>query len=233
MTSSTGRLWDSVVSDMDREVYRRAGFGRVGGIGQRPCLLVIDVQYRTMGESPKPILQALDDYPTSCGEYGWSAVANIAQLVGLFRRLGLPIIYPHIAPRSEREQGRFANKMPPAPQVKPRAYEIVEEVSPKEGDILLPKFFASAFYGTALASHLVRLGRDSVIVTGCTTSGCVRATVVDACMLDYRVVVPEDAVFDRVQTSHAVNLFDMASKYADVVPTTEAVKLVSAAIQPN
>ncbi|MDO8280075.1 MAG: isochorismatase family protein [Burkholderiaceae bacterium] len=222
------RPWDHVVSDIDREVYRRAGFGRSGGIGQRPCLLVIDVQYRTVGETSKPILQALDEYPTSCGEYGWAAVPQIAQLVGLFRRLRLPIIYPHIAPRSPREQGRFANKMPPAPQVTPRAFEIVEAVAPCDEDIVLPKFFASAFYGTALASHLVRLGRDSVVVTGCTTSGCVRATAVDACMLDYRVVVPEDAVFDRVQTSHAVNLFDMAGKYADVAPTAQVLAMVEA-----
>ena len=78
----------------------------------------------------------------------------------------------------------------------------------------------------------MRLGADSLVLTGCTTSGCVRATAVDACSLDYRIVVPEDAVYDRGQVSHAVNLFDIANKYADVVPTAEAVQMVEKAVQP-
>ena len=232
MSATAKRPWDGVVSEADLEVYRRAGFGRTGGLGKRPVLLVIDVQYRTVGNAPKPILESLQDYPTSCGEYGWRAVSQIEKLVQVFRRHKLPIIYPSIAPKTPRDMGRFANKMPSAPQDNPKAFEIVESIAPAPDDIILYKHFSSAFFGTALATHLVRLGADSLVLTGCTTSGCVRATAVDACSLDYRIVVPEDAVYDRGQVSHAVNLFDIANKYADVVPTAEAVQMVEKAVQP-
>jgi len=232
MSAIAKRPWDGVVSEADLEVYRKAGFGRTGGLGKRPVLLVIDVQYRTVGNTPKPILESLQDYPTSCGEYGWRAVSQIEKLVQVFRRHKLPIIYPSIAPKTPRDMGRFANKMPSAPQDNPKAFEIVESIAPAPDDIILYKHFSSAFFGTALATHLVRLGADSLVLTGCTTSGCVRATAVDACSLDYRIVVPEDAVYDRGQVSHAVNLFDIANKYADVVPTAEAVQMVEKAVQP-
>lgn len=230
MNAPARRPWDGIVDDADLEVYRRAGFGRSGGLGKRPVLLVIDVQYRTVGEAPRPILEAIREYPGSCGEAAWKAVAQIARLVRLFRARGLPILYPYIAPKTPRDMGRFANKMPSAPQDNPRAFQIVEDVAPASDDVLLAKHFASAFFGTALATHLVRAGADSVVVTGCTTSGCVRATVVDACSLDYRVVVPEDAVFDRGRVTHAVNLFDMAYKYADVMPTDDAIGLVESSL---
>ena len=232
MSATAKRPWDGVVSEADLEVYRKAGFGRTGGLGKRPVLLVIDVQYRTVGNTPKPILESLQDYPTSCGEYGWRAVSQIEKLVQVFRRHKLPIIYPSIAPKTPRDMGRFANKMPSAPQDNPKAFEIVESIAPAPDDIILYKHFSSAFFGTALATHLVRLGANSLVLTGCTTSGCVRATAVDACSLDYRIVVPEDAVYDRGQVSHAVNLFDIANKYADVVPTAEAVQIVEKAVQP-
>ena len=110
--------------------------------------------------------------------------------------------------------------------IPPEGYQFVREVAPRAGDICIPKFHASAFFGTALASYLVSLGVDSLVFTGCTTSGCVRGSVVDACSLNYKCVIPEDAVFDRSAVSHAVNLFDMASKYADVMPTADVVSLV-------
>jgi nicotinamidase-related amidase len=111
-----------------------------------------------------------------------------------------------------------------------RGYDFVAEVKPGPGDITIPKFQASAFHGTALTSYLVGLGVDTVVVTGCTTSGCVRATVVDACALNFKVVVPQDAVYDRSQMSHAVNLFDMSSKYADVLPADELAEQLRAKV---
>ena len=101
--------------------------------------------------------------------------------------------------------------------------EFVAEVAPREKDILLPKKHPSAFFGTPLASYLIEAGADTLVVTGCTTSGCVRGSVVDAFAYNFRVLVPQDAVYDRSATSHAVNLFDMASKYADVMPTDDAL----------
>jgi maleamate amidohydrolase len=201
------------------------------GIGRRPALLVIDVQYRSMGEQPLPIQEAILTLPTSCGEYGWRAVPHIARLVETFRQLNAPILYPYVAHKSAHNRGQFETKVPGVMDVPEQAYAFVAEVAPREGDITIPKFQASAFHGTALTSYLVSLGVDTVVVTGCTTSGCVRATVVDACALNFKVVVPQDAVYDRSQTSHAVNLFDMASKYADVTPTDTLVDLLKNKIE--
>ncbi|MSP98292.1 MAG: isochorismatase family protein [Betaproteobacteria bacterium] len=220
------RPWDGVVSEADLAVYRAAGFGQPAGLGKRPALLIIDVQYRTVGESPKPILEAIRQYPTACGEVGWKAVARIAELLAVFRKKNLPVLYPCIAPKGAHDTGGFATKAPGVLAIPPRGYEFVADIAPKGDDLVLPKTHASAFFGTALASYLVRLGVDTLVLTGCTTSGCIRATAVDACSLNYRVVVPEETCYDRGEVSHAVNLFDMASKYADVMPLREAVALI-------
>ncbi|WP_299452993.1 isochorismatase family protein [uncultured Pigmentiphaga sp.] len=220
------RPWDGIIPEEEIAIYRKAGWGAPSGIGKRPALLVIDVQYRSMGYEPMPIMQAIDTMPTSCGEYGWRAVPQIARLLQTFRELGAPVLYPYVAPKKPHDQGQFERKVPGVMSVPLRDYDFVAQVQPISGEITIPKFQASAFQGTPLASYLVGLGVDTVVVTGCTTSGCVRATAVDACAMNLKVVVPEDAVYDRSQVSHAVNLFDMASKYADVLPTEELIPLL-------
>ncbi len=227
------RPWDGVIPEEEIALYRQAGWGAPSGIGRWPALLVIDVQYRSMGEEPLPIADAIRTAPTSCGEYGWRAVPHIAHLMRVFRELGAPILFPHVAPKEAHNRGQFETKVPGVMEVPLRGYDFVAEVKPGPGDILIPKFQASAFHGTSLTSYLVGLGVDTVFVTGCTTSGCVRATVVDACALNFKVIVPQDAVYDRSQTSHAVNLFDMASKYADVLPTDELAGQLRAKITPR
>ena len=100
------------------------------------------------------------------------------------------------------------------------------EIAPQPQDLLCLKQKPSGFFGTNLAAYLQLLGADSVIVTGTTTSGCVRATVLDAFSLNFRVAVAEEGCFDRSQASHAINLCDMHAKYADVVPTAEVIAYV-------
>jgi nicotinamidase-related amidase len=224
------RPWIGVIPEEELAIYRAAGLGAEGGAGERPALLVIDVQYRSIGERPRPIVEAIQEYATSCGEYGWRAVPHVATLIAAFRERGLPIIYPHVAPKKPHDGGRFADKAPSVMGISARGYEFVAEVAPHEGDIVIPKHHASAFFGTPLASHLVNLRVDTVFVAGCTTSGCVRASAVDATSLGFRVIVPYECVFDRSQTSHAVNLFDMSSKYADVLPTDELAEALRAQV---
>lgn len=220
----TKQIWDDYIPEEERRAYEAAGFGRPSGLGKRPALLIIDVQYRTTGTSPLPYFEAIKEFPTSCGAVAWDAVANIAKLVALFREKGWPILYPHVAPKQSFDFGRLAEKIPALMGVSAKGYEFVEEIAPVEGDILLPKRHPSAFFGTPLASYLVQNEIDTVVVTGCSTSGCVRGSAVDAFSYNYRVAIPHDACYDRSQTSHFVNLFDIGSKYADVSSTADLLE---------
>lgn len=215
--------WSGIITEDDEARYRAAGFGQSTGVGNRPALLIIDVQYRTVGNTPMPFFEALSDYRTACGEVGWRAVGHIATLLAAFRERGLPVLYPYVAPKSAHDGGRLAGKVPAIMRVPERGYDFVAEIAPDEAAILLPKKHPSAFFGTPLTSHLIDLGVDTLVVTGCTTSGCVRATVVDAFAFNFHVLVPHEAVYDRSETVHKVNLFDMAQKYAEVASTTEVL----------
>lgn len=138
------------------------------------------------------------------------------------------MLYPHVAPKESFDGGRLADKVPALMGVKRSGYDFVAEVAPRENDILLPKKHPSAFFGTPLASYLVNFGVDTLIVTGCTTSGCVRGSVVDGFAYNWRITVPHDAVYDRSAVSHAVNLFDMSYKYADVMSTDDVLGRLTA-----
>jgi nicotinamidase-related amidase len=217
--------WDGIISEEEQKAYNAAGFGRSSGIGKRPALLIIDVQYRTIGTSPKPFWESIKEFPTSCGDIGWNAMHNIARLLAEFRRNHWPVLYPHVAPKNKAtDGGRLAAKVPAIMNIPEKGYEFPAEIAPREGDVLIPKKHPSAFFATPLASHLIDLQADTLVVTGCTTSGCVRGSVVDAFAFNFRVLVPHDAVYDRSATSHAVNLFDMASKYADVGTSAEILE---------
>ncbi len=220
------RPWDGIISEEEQRAYQAAGFGGSSGIGERPALLIIDVQYRTVGTERKPFWQAIEEFPTSCGEVAWDAVENIRPLLAAFRAQGYPVLYPHVGRKMAYDGGRLAEKVPTIMTIAEKGYEFVAEIAPEPGDILLPKKHPSAFFGTALASHLIDLKVDTLFVTGCTTSGCVRGSVVDAFAYNFYVVVPETCVYDRSAVSHAVNLFDMASKYAEVVPLADALAMV-------
>ena len=222
------RPWSGVITDEEQSRYDAAGFGGEGAVGARPALLIIDVQYRTVGTTRKPYWEAIEEYPTSCGDAGWQAVDHIRPLLAAFRERRLPVLYPHVAPKNaDTDSGRLAQKIPSIMGVDTQGYRFVEEVAPQKGDVLLPKKHPSAFFGTPLVSHLIDLRVDTLFVTGCTTRGCVRSTVSDAFSYNFNVVVPEECVYDRSPTSHAVNLWDMNAKYADVMPAAQALERLS------
>lgn len=219
--------WAPYVSDDDEKLYDRAGFGRSAGLGSRPALLVIDVQYRTVGHRRVPIEQAMEEYPTATGDRGWRAVDTIAGLLASAREAGVPVLFPHVAPKTETTPGGFRGKSPSLASPDRAAYDFVAEASPAPGEILVPKDHPSAFFATGLLTHLVQLGIDTVILSGCTTSGCVRASAVDAFSNGFRVGVVGDGVYDRTPTAHAVSLFDLSSKYADVIDGATAMDYFS------
>jgi nicotinamidase-related amidase len=223
--------WDGIIPQAEQEAYRAAGFGKRSGLGRRPALVIIDVQYRTVGTKPMPFTEAIKEFPTSCGEIGWAAARNIARLLTFFRERRWPVIYPYVSPKESFDKGRLSEKVPALMTVAKNGYDFMAEIAPADGDILLPKKHPSAFFGTPLTSYLVDLGVDTLIVTGCTTSGCVRGTVVDGFAYNFRAIVPHDCVYDRSQVSHAVNLFDMSEKYADVMSCDELMSAMKTTAQ--
>lgn len=222
------RPWTGIVREEEEKRYRAAGFGRPSGIGKRPALLIIDVQYRTIGTREAPFWESIEEFKTSCGDTGWEAVRHIRPLLATFRNKGLPVFYPHVAPKEAFDRGRLAEKVPELMTIAAEGYRFVEEVAPAPGEVLLPKKHPSAFFGTPLASYLIDAGADSLVVTGCTTSGCVRGSVVDGFAYNFKVTVPEECVYDRSPVAHAVNLFDMAYKYADVRPLADILAEIKA-----
>ena len=222
-------VWDAFLTDRDRQIFASSGYGKRAGFGQRPVVLVIDVNYNFVGDRPEPIQQSIQRWRNSCGEEGWQAAERIAVLLRAARGRGVPIIYSTgLDPRPDGfDSGRWADKN--ARRAEDRAAEralgntIIPPIAPQPEDIVIQKSKPSVFFGTLLAAYLVDLQADSIIACGTTTSGCVRATVVDGFSLNYRMSLVEECTFDRGQASHAINLFDMHQKYADVVSLDETL----------
>jgi maleamate amidohydrolase len=210
------RLWEKFLTDRDREVLTASGYGSHAGFGKKPALLVIDVSYGFTGDKPEPILDSIKQWRNSCGAESWTAITVIKDLADLFRSKRLPVIYSTGFLRQDNwDAGGWAwknNRTAESALVESTNRdpdEIVSELAPQPQDIVVYKQKPSVFFGSNLISYLTLLGCDSLIVTGCTTSGCVRATVVDAFSYNIRVAVAEDACFDRSEASHAISLCDM------------------------
>ena len=225
-----GQPWLELLDDDDRALVERARFGRRIGLGARPALLVIDVNYAFCGDKREPIMESVKRWPTSCGEDAWDALPVLARVIETARAQGVPVIYTTGISREDKwDMGswRFKNtrsgEAPAARQSNHDGNEIMPQIAPGPRDIVVPKQKPSGFHGTNLLSYLTMLGCDSVIVAGTTTSGCVRATVIDGFSYNFRAAVIEDGCFDRAQASHALNLFDMHAKYADVVSSEEVI----------
>jgi maleamate amidohydrolase len=223
-------IWNQFLTERDKEVFAASGYGARGGFGKRPALLVIDVNYAFCGDRPEPILESIKRWRNSCGEESWPAVAQIKRLVESAHAKGLPVIYTTGVRREDNwDAGSWSWKnarngeRPQTTGTNRDGNDIVDEIAPAPQDIVVLKQKPSGFFGTNMLSYLVLLGCDSVIVTGTTTSGCVRATVIDAFSNNFRVAIAEEGCFDRSQASHAINLCDMNAKYADVVKTDEVV----------
>jgi len=226
------RGWDAFLTDRDKQVFAKAGYGGRQGFGQRPVLLVVDVNKNFCGLKSQPILESLETWRASCGEDAWAAIPHIRRLVDVCRAQRIPVIYSTMEDLREDEwdHGRFGDKNRRRGEDRAahssEATEIVPELAPTSNDIVIRKYKPSVFHGTMLVSFLTDLQADSLIVTGTTTSGCVRATVVDAFSYNYRVSVVEQATFDRGQASHWINLFDIHQKYADVVDVDETAQFL-------
>ncbi|MBI4537614.1 MAG: isochorismatase family protein [candidate division NC10 bacterium] len=195
-------------------IYRAQQFGNRVGFGERPAVIVVDLT--NAGTDPAYL---------GGGNIG-TATEHTATLLPKARAAGCPVIYSIVVYREDlRDAGTFGMKVPSVKvlQEGSKAVEIDSRVALQAGDYLIVKKAPSVFFGTNLNMLLTHLRVDTLIVTGCTTSGCVRATVVDGCSSGYRVIVPRECVGDRAPGPHEANLFDMDQKYADIVATDDVI----------
>jgi maleamate amidohydrolase len=208
-----GRAQDHDVEHA-REIYSRSGIGSRVGVGDRPAVLVVDLQYGFTDPST-PLGGDLDE-----------VIAATDALLAVARRNAFPVAFTAVAfHETQLERTTWLHKMPGLRSLisGTRECEIDRRVAPVAAEPVFEKQAASAFFGTSLVSYLVGAGVDTVVVTGCVTSGCVRASVVDAISWGFRTIVPEECVGDRAPGPHAWNLFDMDSKYADVEPLEDVI----------
>jgi maleamate amidohydrolase len=204
---------------MDGDIYRAQNFGNRIGFGRRSALLMVDF---TVG---------FNDPALFGGGNIDAAIKRTAGLLEFFRKKSLPVAFTRVVYAEDgSDAGVFCLKAPglrTLTETHP-AGQIVPELAPRKGEYIVRKTQASAFFGTGLAPWLVQQGCDTVVVTGCTTSGCVRASVVDALSHNFRPIVARDCVGDRALGPHEANLFDLQQKYADVLERDEIVAALSA-----
>ena len=208
------RCWEDLLGDEERLVAR--GYAGPRTIRADRALLLVDLYNRAFGPRPAPLAEAIELEPSSCGTAAWDALPALTTLLATARSAGVPVVHTVGGPGADLATQRTVGT-PAADGGADWGNRIVEPLTPAPGEVVLPKARASAFFGTPLDSVLRRAGVSALVVAGETTSGCVRATAVDAHALGFDVVVVEDATFDRSLLSHKVSLFDLHLKYATVV----------------
>ena len=226
------RVWERFLTEQDKAHVAAKG-ARTVGFGEKPALLLIDLYRWVFGDKPEPLLEAIKNWPGSCGMAGWNALPHIQKLLAAAREAGIPVVHltgldgAGVKPWANRPGQAKAESSPEARDRRRRQFDIVDEVKPIEGETVLRKASPSAFWGTPLVGHLNFLGIDTIITCGESTSGCVRASVVDGCTNRYRMIVVEECVFDRHEACHAMDLFDMNQKYSDVLPLADVLKYIN------
>ena len=209
--------WKDIISSDVLKIYEP--YRRDLYVGDRPALLAIDL-YNSVyqGDPTKYPEELVDQHPSSCGKFAWDAVEPTKKLFVACRAADLPIIY---LTGSVRKNRVHSTNRQTSYDGNNKMMDIHPAFEPKDGDLIIRKERASAFHSTPLVAHLTRLGVNSLIICGESTSGCVRASVVDAYSYGYHVTIAEECVFDRSAISHKVNLFDLHHKYADVMVLDE------------
>ena len=203
----------------DEDLYRRQTFGTPTGYGKKPALLVVD------------FVNGFVDPEILGGGNIADAVRATAPLLDVFRRTALPVVFTRIVYADDgSDAGVWCEKVPRLCTLTEAApsSQVVAELAPRDGELVVCKTQASAFFGTDLIGQLLARGVDTLVVAGCTTSGCVRASVIDAMSYNFRVVVVSDCVGDRALGPHEANLFDIRNKYADLQTSAEVIASLGA-----
>jgi maleamate amidohydrolase len=219
------RPWDGLYGEDELAAWEAGGYGARAGLGERPGLLIIDPVRAFCGYEGQDHIESVKQFRQSCGPYAWEAIPHIQRLLAAGRERGFPVIFTRasILPIELRGTRRKKNRRVGAESAETAeiGHEYPPEIAPLPGEIIIEKTKPSVFFGTPLLSHLQMYGVDHLLVAGTTTSGCVRASVYDAFSLNFSITMPYECVFDRFQTSHRANLFDMNAKFADVISIEE------------
>lgn len=230
--SDLSRAWRRRLSPTDLQVVDRAGYGRTIEPGSRPALILVDFQYAYVGDD-KPILDQIDDWPTGGGKGAWDALRRAVPVLEAARTAGTPVVFSRIGyDHDDTTKNTFASKRGSAATfaLGHRGTELVETVARRDSELLLTKTAASAFHETPLQQFLVEHQVDTLLVCGLSTSGCVRATVVDGAAHGYRMITIADCVADRIVASHETALFDIWLKYGSLVSSNAAVAYLSSIV---
>ena len=225
--------WRHLLSENDRAVLARGQWAQRAGYGQRPALIIVDAQNYMTG-----VPGAADNaekFPLSCGAAGFAAVERIAELQAACRASGVPVFQTRFIVNPHADDcGMFHRKVGVGAGRSENLYfagtfgaEIVEALKPRQDEIVLDKKKKSAFYGTPLLSLLIDARVDTCIIVGGSTSNCVRATAIDSEQNNFFTIIPEEAVFDRIDISHRISLFDMNRFCGDVVPQAEVLSYLA------
>ncbi|MEK9678894.1 MAG: isochorismatase family protein [Rhodospirillaceae bacterium] len=198
----------------DLDVYERQNFGNQSGFGERPALLIVD------------FVNGFADPDAFGGGNIDGAIANTKRLLAACRKKNVPVAFTRVVYADDgSDAGVFCLKAPGLRGLTEDvpASQVVDDLEPIEGEYIVRKTQPSAFFGTSLQSWLTVKKVDTMIVTGCTTSGCVRASVIDSMSYNFKTIVASDCVGDRAIGPHDANLFDMAQKYADLMTADEVM----------
>lgn len=226
-------IWETFLTEQDKESLQHISRER-RGFGTKPAVVLIDLYRGAFGEYPLPIIESAKLWPGSCGTVAWEALPHIKRLLSAARELSLPVVHVTYLEDSDsgiegwNTQGRARVEGESVRAPMPGRYEFMPDLAPQSGEAIVRKSAPSAFWGTPLIGHLRSLGVDTVVVAGQSTSGCVRATVVDARANRLKAIVLGEGCFDRHEASHAIGLFDMHQKYADVLELNEVLERLSA-----
>jgi len=209
--------WNDVIDDEIREIYE--AYHRKLFVGPKPAVLAIDLYNKAYLGGNRPVREVNREFSGSCGQNAWRALPPTQALFSAARAAGVPVIY---STRHADTAGVHSTNR----QMKGETedlYHIKAELAPQPGELVIHKERASVFFGTPLIAHLRRMGVESLIICGESTSGCVRASTVDAYSYGFHNVLVEECTYDRSMLSHKVNLFDLHHKYADVMHVEEVI----------
>lgn len=224
MRDFENHCWRDIVSAEILEIYE--AYARETFVGENPAVLAIDLYEKAYAGGPVTVAKANKKHAGSCGVHAWDAIAPTQMLFNAARKASVPVIQTTGHPNT-----RVSATNRQVGQAAPSALDFKAEVAPLPGELVIVKNRASAFFGTPLIAHLRQMDVRSLIVCGESTSGCVRASVVDAYSNGFHTVVVENCVFDRSLLSHKVSLFDLHHKYADVMALDEVVSRLEALAQ--